>query len=115
MDHGRIVVLDTPQSLKAGVGKDRITLSTADNAAAIAALREQFGIEAAVHDGAVTFAVAGGAQFVPRLFGRLGMPISAVQVARPSLDDVFLEYTGSTIRDAESSVGTDRIRMAARR
>jgi ABC-2 type transport system ATP-binding protein len=116
IDHGRIVVQDTPRALKAGIGRDRVTLGTDDPVAAIAALREHFGIEADVHDGAVTFAVAGGAEFVPRLFGRLGVPISAVQVARPSLDDVFLEYTGSTIRDAEASAaGPDRMRMAVRR
>jgi ABC-2 type transport system ATP-binding protein len=39
---------------------------------------------------------------VPRLFAELGMPITAVSVSRPSLDDVFMSYTGSTIRDAEA-------------
>jgi ABC-2 type transport system ATP-binding protein len=29
--------------------------------------------------------------------------ITSVAVSRPTLDDVFLRYTGSTIRDAESS------------
>src|SRR6266705_870193 len=103
MDAGRIVVLDTPEALKASVGKDRVQLHTDDDAAAIAALRDRFGIEAAIHDGAVTFAVAAGEQFVPRLFAELGVPIRAVSVARPSLDDVFMSYTGTTIRDAEAS------------
>jgi ABC-2 type transport system ATP-binding protein len=44
-----------------------------------------------------------GEQFVPRLFAELGQPIRSVSVARPSLDDVFMSYTGTTIRDAESS------------
>jgi hypothetical protein len=38
---------------------------------------------------------------VPRLFAVLGVPIRSVTVTRPSLDDVFLAHTGSTIRDAE--------------
>src|SRR5262245_66391571 len=46
MDRGEIVVLDTPEALKAGVGADRIRIETDDDAAAIAALREQFGVEA---------------------------------------------------------------------
>lgn len=58
-----------------------------------------------MREGAVTFAVASGEEFVPRLFAELGMPIKAVSVARPSLDDVFMSYTGSTIRDAEAGDG----------
>ncbi len=114
MDAGRIVVLDTPEALKASVGKDRVQLHTDDDAAAIAALRDRFGIEAAIHDGAVTFAVAAGEQFVPRLFAELGVPIRAVSVARPSLDDVFMSYTGTTIRDAEASGVSSMMRAMAR-
>jgi ABC-2 type transport system ATP-binding protein len=61
----------------------------------------------------VTFAVESGEQFVPRLFAELGVPIRAVSVARPSLDDVFMAYTGSTIRDAEAS-DRDRRRTTTR-
>jgi ABC-2 type transport system ATP-binding protein len=103
MDQGRIIVLDTPEALKASVGKDRVQIQTDDDDAAIAALRERFGIEATVAEGAVTFGVGEGEHFVPRLFAELGQPILAVSVSRPSLDDVFMSYTGTTIRDAESS------------
>jgi ABC-2 type transport system ATP-binding protein len=103
MDQGRIIVLDTPEALKASVGKDRVAIQTDDNDAAIAALRERFGIEATVAEGAVTFGVAEGEHFIPRLFAELGQPIRAVSVSRPSLDDVFMSYTGTSIRDAESS------------
>ena len=101
MDNGKIIALDTPAALKASVGKDRVQIQTTDDAAAIAALRERFGLDAAVHEGAVTFAVAEGEQFVPRLFAELGVQIRSVSVARPSLDDVFMSYTGATIRDRE--------------
>jgi ABC-2 type transport system ATP-binding protein len=111
MDHGRIVAIDTPDALKAAVGKDRVQIHTADDEATIAALREHFGIQAGVHEGAVTFAVADGEQFVPRLFAELGVPIRSVNVARPTLDDVFLAHTGSTIRDAEATSMSDRVRM----
>jgi ABC-2 type transport system ATP-binding protein len=113
MDQGKIIVLDTPQALKASVGKDRVQIHTDDDQAAIAALRERFELEATVAEGAVTFGVSEGAQFVPRLFGELGLPIRAVSVARPSLDDVFMSYTGTTIRDAESGEA-DRRRKTAR-
>ncbi len=40
-------------------------------------------------------------------------PIRSVSVARPSLDDVFMSYTGTRIRDAEAT-STDRMRNVAR-
>jgi len=113
MDHGQIIVLDTPEALKASVGKDRVQLHTDDDDGAIAALGERFGIEAQIAESAVTFGVSDGEQFVPRLFAELGQPIRSVSVARPSLDDVFMSYTGTTIRDAESSQ-TDSMRNFAR-
>jgi ABC-2 type transport system ATP-binding protein len=103
MSQGRIVALDTPDALKAAVGKDRVQITTADDEAAIASLRSAFGIEAGMHSGEVTFAVADGERFVPRLFAELGVPIRSVSVASPSLDDVFLSHTGRTISDAEAA------------
>jgi ABC-2 type transport system ATP-binding protein len=105
MDQGKIVVLDTPERLKASVGADRITIDTEDDDAAIAALSERFGIEARIAEGKVVFQVSAGEEFVPRLFAELGVPIRSVSVSRPTLDDVFMSYTGTTIRDAEESQG----------
>jgi len=116
MDQGRIIVLDTPEALKAKVGKDRVQIETDDDQAAIAALRKRFGIDATVAEGMVTFGVLEGEHFVPRLFDEWDPahpPIRSVSVARPSLDDVFMSYTGTTIRDAEST-STDRMRNVAR-
>ncbi|MBI3688747.1 MAG: ATP-binding cassette domain-containing protein [Actinobacteria bacterium] len=115
IDSGRIVVLDTPQALKASVGADRVQIATADDRAAMAALADRFGIAAAVHDGAVTLSVPSGREFIPRLFAELGVPIRSVSVSRPSLDDVFMSYTGSTIRDADEVSGSEWIRRMARR
>jgi ABC-2 type transport system ATP-binding protein len=112
MNDGRIVALDTPEALKAAVGKDRVQISTADDAAAIAGLQAQFGLEAAMREGLVTFGVAEGAAFVPQLFAKLGVAIRSVTVTRPSLDDVFLAHTGTTLRDAEAGGGFSP--MAAR-
>jgi ABC-2 type transport system ATP-binding protein len=103
MDHGEIVALDSPETLKAQVGTDTIRIHTDDDQAAIAAIAEQFGVEAFVSEGAVTFGVPSGAEFVPRLFAELEMPIRSVTVSRPTLDDVFMSYTGSSIRDAEEN------------
>jgi len=113
IDQGQIVVLDTPEALKASVGTDRVQIHTDDEQAAIEALRERFEIEAVLAEGAVTFGVPSGEEFIPRLFAELGRPITSVSVSRPSLDDVFMSYTGTTIRDAEAT-STDRMRNVAR-
>jgi ABC-2 type transport system ATP-binding protein len=114
MDGGEIVALDTPAQLKEAVGADRIRIETADDARAIAELGERFSLEATVSEGAVSFAVADGEQFVPRLFAELAVPIRSVNLSRPTLDDVFMSHTGSTIRDAEESSAKNRNRAALR-
>jgi ABC-2 type transport system ATP-binding protein len=117
MDHGEIVALDDPEALKAEVGTDRVTIHTDDNDAAIKALAERFGIEARITEGAVTFGVPGGEEFVPRLFAEWDpahLPIRAVNVSRPTLDDVFMSYTGTSIRDAEEDPAANRSRQMMR-
>src|SRR5436305_1192153 len=68
MDNGVIVALDPPEVLKERVGTDRVTIHMDDNQAAITALAQRFGIEARVSEGAVSFGVPQGEEFVPRLF-----------------------------------------------
>jgi ABC-2 type transport system ATP-binding protein len=117
IDHGKIVAIETPEALKASVGKDRVQISTSDDQAAIKELQERFDLEAAIHDSLVTFNVASGEQFVPRLFAELTESIRSVSVHRPTLDDVFMSYTGRTIRDSEATA-SDKNRatiMAMRR
>jgi ABC-2 type transport system ATP-binding protein len=112
MDQGRIIALDSPVALKASVGEDRIQLQTDDDPAAIAALAQHFGLTATMAEGAVTFRVAQGEHFVPKLFDDFPVAIQSVSVARPSLDDVFMSYTGTTIRDAEAGA-SERTRQSA--
>jgi ABC-2 type transport system ATP-binding protein len=114
MDHGEIVALDAPQTLKDGVGTDRIMIHTDDNDLAIDELAQRFEIQAQVAEGAVTFGVPSGEEFVPRLFAEMDVPIRSVSVSRPTLDDVFMSFTGTTIRDAEEDAGRNRSRMMMR-
>ena len=120
IDQGQIVVVDTPEALKASVGRDRVQLHTVDDDAAMIALRDDFDLEVTMSEGAVTFYVTAGETFVPRLFAELSVGISSVSIARPTLDDVFMTYTGRTIRDAEASASERNaaspwMRMGARR
>jgi ABC-2 type transport system ATP-binding protein len=100
MDEGKLVALDTPAALKAAVGSDRVTIRTTDDEAALAKL------DGAVLTGdGIVISVDNGESYVPQLFGSLGVPITNVSISRPTLDDVFLSYTGRTIRDSESTPG----------
>ncbi len=113
MDHGEIVALDTPAALKEAVGADRVRITTDDDEAAIRELAERFDLEAGVSEEAVSFYVPEGEAFVPRLFAELGVPIRSVNLSRPTLDDVFMSHTGTTIRDAEGDGRKDNARVAA--
>jgi ABC-2 type transport system ATP-binding protein len=110
IDHGQIVAIDSPEALKASVGQDRVELRTADDEQAMTQLRQAFDLEPTTAEGAVRFYVANGDRFIPRLFAELTVPILSVSVAQPTLDDVFMSYTGRTIRDAEATASE---RMAA--
>ena len=108
MDAGQIVALDTPQALKAAIGTDRIRLEVDDAEAASAAIKRQFGLEVSSDPaGGLVLQVADGERFVPRLLADLGVAVRSVSVTRPTLDDVFMSYTGRTIRDAEAVPGAD--------
>ncbi len=101
MNDGQIAIIDSPDALKSSIGKDRVQFRSDDDELAITRLREHFGLEAGMHEELVTVGVTDGAGFIPRLFAELGVPITTVTVTRPSLDDVFMTYTGTTISDAE--------------
>ena len=118
IDQGTIVALDTPDALKASVAQDRVEIGTDDADGTVAELRERFGLEATLSEGAVRVYVPQGDEFVPRLFAELSVPIRSVNVARPTLDDVFMAFTGRTIRDTEASAADKmgaRMWMRARR
>ena len=103
IDHGRIVAIDTPEVLKSSVGRDRIELRTEDDTAAMAELRDRLRLEPTMAEGAVRIYVPNGDRFIPTLFADLSVPILSVSLAQPTLDDVFMSYTGRTIRDSEAS------------
>jgi len=105
IDQGKIVAIDTPAALKASVGADIITLITADDPAARAELEAGLGIDVEETPDGLVVRVVDGEAFVPRIFSTLKVGVRSINVRRPSLDDVFLKYTGRALRDADSSGG----------
>jgi len=116
IDHGRIVALDTPRALKAQVGADTVDLHTTDDVLALAAL-ERDGYKAQAAGGGVRVLVEHGESAVAPLIAAVGVPVLDVHVHEPTLDDVFMHYTGREIRESrgEAMPAGMRARMRARR
>jgi ABC-2 type transport system ATP-binding protein len=104
IDHGRIVAIDTPSRLKAAVGLDTVRMETADDATAAANLSAA-GFDARVISEGVIVRVARGETAVPDLIARIGVPVRLVSVHRPTLDDVFMHFTGREIREEPEGNG----------
>ena len=110
IDHGAIVAEGTPDALKSQVGGDVLTVTVAEpgQAAAVARLVEQLpGAEApqVVDDRVVGRVRHGGTALVELVRGldHEGIAVSGIESRRPSLDDVFHQLTGRSLRDAESA------------
>jgi ABC-2 type transport system ATP-binding protein len=112
IDQGKIVAIDTPSALKASIGSDVVTIETADDAMALEQVARGLSIDGEITDGGLRLRVPDGEGFVPQLFEHLSVGIRNVNVRRPSLDDVFMEYTGRDIRDAEAGAN-DQFKMNA--
>ncbi len=106
VDHGRIVVEGTPDELKSGLRGDAVDvgLASADHAARATATLARLGLRDVVVEGNRLRARADdGARAVPAVLTALdeaGTPATAVTVARPSLDDVYLQHIGHTLEVA---------------
>jgi ABC-2 type transport system ATP-binding protein len=98
MDAGSIVALDTPEELKRQVAADTVELITGDNALAQSRLSAAGYRTGGTAESVVVFTKDGEAQ-VARLIDVAGVPVTNVHVHRPTLDDVFLHFTGRQIRE----------------
>jgi ABC-2 type transport system ATP-binding protein len=113
IDHGQVIADDTAYRLKSGLG-DRVTLGFADPADARAGAERAARIAGAQveRDGSdVVARIVRGNEAVAGLIHDLhvdGHPPTSVEVVLPTLDDVFLELTGRSLREAnESSQNSD--------
>jgi ABC-2 type transport system ATP-binding protein len=106
MDHGRILALDTPANLKAGVEADTIvTVKAAGDQQALADLMaaELEGVtRARLVDGSVQLHVRGNDRLLPRVVAVAevgGYELADLSIAEPTLETVFINLTGKELRD----------------
>jgi ABC-2 type transport system ATP-binding protein len=100
IDHGEIIALDTPDRLREQVGGDLVTIRARDMKHAVEEL-ERMGLRCQQENGAATFAVDHGEEFLPGFLRTFPEPLISVGLRRPTLDDVFLHVTGRAIREEE--------------
>ena len=91
----------TPDELKNRIGGDVITLASADADELAHKLGEQFDISGQVMDGTVRFEHERGPEIVAQLLRELPPSVASVTVARPSLEDVFIDVTGRRFGEGE--------------
>jgi ABC-2 type transport system ATP-binding protein len=106
VDRGVIVVRGTPDELKAEVGADVVTvgLGESDVDAAVTALEPLGRVRVGGSGRSIALELTDGAAAVAGIVERLrgtGIVPATITVARPTLDDVFLRYTGATIEESE--------------
>ncbi len=112
VDHGKIVALGTPQELKSRVpGSDTIELSleSAPSPERLAELRGRPGVRGVVEsESGVRVRADQGATLLPRLieaFRVEGPRVTAATLQRISLEDVFIHFTGRSLREEGAARG----------
>ncbi|HKA11367.1 MAG TPA: ATP-binding cassette domain-containing protein [Candidatus Dormibacteraeota bacterium] len=104
IDGGRLVKEGTPTALKSEVGEGRLRLTLADSADSFRAARalalspDVVSVESGDALVVRLRSVGAGLADVVRVLDRAGIPIETVETGQPTLDDVFLRYTGRAPR-----------------
>ncbi|WMW22533.1 ATP-binding cassette domain-containing protein [Methanolobus mangrovi] len=117
IDKGQIIAMDTSEKLKNDIGGDVITIvsSERDNLySAIKSLPAIKNIE--LHDSSITIGLQNAEKHVAQIVNMAsekGILIDSLSIHKPTLEDVFLHFTGRTIREEEAST-KDKMRMMQR-
>ena len=115
IDGGKIQVIDSPENLKNAMGNEVISIimDDSDNRDSfLSKLEEIESVNNINQDGTkLTLFVSNGTKVIPTIFqisSELEIKITTISLTRPTLDDVFLSYTGHEIRDDDSKFNRRR-------
>ncbi len=92
--HGALVAVGTPDALKGEIGGDVVVVQADDPERMRARIRERFGRDARLVDGALRIELPRGHEFVREVVEAFPGDIRAVTVGKPTLEDVFVHLTG---------------------
>jgi ABC-2 type transport system ATP-binding protein len=113
IDNGRIIAMGTPDELKKTIGGDIVYMTTTDNAASKNEIKSLFKIDVSEKRDELYMTCSRGDTCIPEIIRTLGDKVISVRLQRPTLNDVFLNLTGKTIRPEDIS-GEDTIRESIR-
>lgn len=119
IDYGKIVALDTPAKLKETLEGDVITIKTENPQKLVSAMANMLAIsKTRIADDSVEITVREGKKLLPKIVDLAtenGVDIESVSNREPTLEDVFIHYTGRAIRAEGSSElrGMSQIRRRA--
>lgn len=103
MDHGKILVIDSPANLKDSIGNDIVILECSNVEKLMNRLENEKWIEIAKkYDSTLVLGVRHGEEKIPiiiNLAHEIGIDVNSIEMRKPTLDDVFLHYTGRKIRE----------------
>ena len=115
IDDGKIQIIDSPQNMKNALGNEVITITIEDVKNNVTFLDELKKIEfikkIKTDDSKITIFASNGTKVIPLVFkisSELDVKISSLSLTQPTLDDVFISYTGHEIRDADSNYNRKR-------
>lgn len=103
LHRGRLVACETPAELRGRLGTDVAVVSGPEPEVLAARVREMFGWPLLVRGERLRVEVPAGGDAAGRLVSALGAAADAVTVGRPTLEDVFLDLTGETLRGEEEA------------
>ncbi|MBA4459278.1 MAG: ATP-binding cassette domain-containing protein [Nitrosopumilaceae archaeon] len=115
IDGGKIQIIDSPQNMKSAMGNEVISLSIENTESEKLFLSELEKIELInkinQDQNKITLFASKGTEVIPKIFqisADLGIKIISISLTQPTLDDVFISYTGHEIREEEGGFNRRR-------
>jgi len=106
IDYGKIQVIDSPQAMKNALGNEVITFTINDEekkSTLISKIKEiEYVKDISINQNGITVFSSKGTEVIPLIFqlsSGFGIKINSISLTQPSLDDVFISYTGRELRD----------------
>ena len=115
IDNGKIQTIDSPSNLKNTLGGGIITLIVDDSPSKndlISTIKQiEFVQDVSITENKITIFTSKGTDVAPLIFSissNFGVKIRSVSITQPTLDDVFLSFTGHDLRDDNTKKSYDR-------
>ena len=107
IDYGKIQVIETPETMKNAMGSDMISFSLIDGIAKqdelINRIKQiEFVNQVTRKQGEITIKSSQCSEAIPKIFqitSEMSIEIDSLSLNKPTLDDVFISYTGHNLRD----------------